>query len=49
MINPLATKGCGQVGQVGVRGVVRLVKWGEGSGQVGQVGVRGVARLVKWG
>ena len=51
---------CGQVGQVGVRGVARLVKcglgewpgWssgGEGSGQVGQVGVRGVARLVKWG
>ena len=32
---------------MGVRGVVRLVKWGDGSGQVGQVGVRGVVRLVK--
>ena len=51
-------EGCGQVDQVGVRGVARLVKcglgewsgWsseGEGSGQFGEVGVRGVVRLVK--
>ena len=48
MINPPATKGCGQVGQVGVRGWPGWSSGREGSGHVGQVGVRGVVRLVKW-